>query len=62
MEPGADERHMQNVGWQCNATANGQTSGATGKGLRIEATPARLGSGYDISGDLEYRTYLQNSG
>lgn len=53
---------MQNVGWQRNATANGQTSGATGKGLRIEATPARLGSGYDISGDLEYRTYLQNSG
>lgn len=62
MEPDADDRHVQNVGWQRNATANGQTSGTTGKGLRIEAISAKLGSGYDIDGGIEYRTYLQNSG
>lgn len=54
--------HVQNVGWQRSATANGQTSGTTGKGLRIEAISAKLGSGYDIDGGIEYRTYLQNSG
>lgn len=54
--------HVQNVGWQRSGTANGQTSGTTGKGLRIEAISAKLGSGYDIDGGIEYRTYLQNSG
>lgn len=54
--------HVQNVGWQRSATANGQTSGTTGKGLRIEAVSAKLGSGYDVDGGIEYRTYLQNSG
>lgn len=54
--------HVQNVGWQGAATSNGQTSGTTGKGERIEAITARIGSGYDIDGGIQYRTYIQNSG
>lgn len=54
--------HVQNVGWQGAATTNGQTSGTTGKGERIEAITARIGSGYDIDGGIQYRTYIQNSG
>lgn len=54
--------HVQDIGWQ-NATAtNGQTSGTTGRGLRVEAISATIGSGYDIDGGIQYRTYLQNSG
>jgi uncharacterized protein YjdB len=54
--------HVQDIGWQ-NATAtNGQTSGTTGVGKRIEAISATIGSGYDIDGGIQYRTYLQNSG
>lgn len=52
--------HVQNVGWQ-SYVKNGQTSGTSGRSLRLEATNIRLtNQGYE--GGIKYRTHVQNIG
>lgn len=52
--------HVQNDGWQ-DSVCNGQTSGTSGRALRLEAIQIRL-SNAEYSGGIEYRTHIQNIG
>lgn len=52
--------HVQNEGWQ-NFVSNGETSGTSGKGLRLEGIEIRLDNN-TIGGGIEYRTHVQNEG
>jgi uncharacterized protein YjdB len=52
--------HVQNIGWQ-NDSIDGETSGTTGLGLRLEGIEMILdNSGLDLG--IEYRTHVQNIG
>jgi uncharacterized protein YjdB len=52
--------HVQNVGWQDWKT-NGETSGTTGLGLRLEGIEIVVNNqGYDLG--VEYQTHVQNIG
>lgn len=52
--------HIQNVGWQYDCK-NGEVSGTSGMGLRLEAIQIQLvQSGYDLG--VAYRTHIQNIG
>ena len=54
--------HVQDVGWQ-DFVADGQTSGTTGQGKRLEATTIQLGNqNAATSGSIQYQTQIQNIG
>ena len=52
--------HVQNIGWT-NYSANGATSGTSGKGLRLEAINIFLYSPR-YSGGITYQTHIQDIG
>lgn len=52
--------HIQNIGWQ-DSVKGGQTSGTTGRSLRLEAIKISLAD-LPVSGSIEYRTHIQNIG
>ena len=52
--------HVQNVGWQ-SWKSNGQTSGTSGKGYRLEGIKIAL-SNAPFTGGIQYRTHVQNIG
>lgn len=52
--------HVQNVGWQ-SYVSNGNQSGTTGRGLRLEGIKVRL-SNMGVSGGISYSTQIQNIG
>ena len=52
--------HIQNIGWQ-DYVQNGNMSGTSGKGLRLEAIKIKLND-KDYSGDILYSTHVQNIG
>lgn len=52
--------HIQNIGWQYDCK-NGEVSGTSGYGYRLEAIQIQLvQSGYDLG--ITYRTHIQNIG
>jgi len=51
--------HVQDIGWQ-NYVKNGEMSGTSGKGLRLEGISMYIDSEY--YGDVLYRTHIQNIG
>ena len=54
------QSHIQNIGWQ-KVKNNGQTSGTTGKSLRVEAIKINLDTGV-YSGNIKYQAHVQNIG
>lgn len=52
--------HVQNVGWQ-NQVVSGETTGTTGRGLRVEAVQLFLDAGM-IGGGIQYKAHVQNKG
>ena len=52
--------HVQNVGWQ-SEVLNGQTSGTSGRSLRLEGITIRLAN-TGVTGGIEYSTHVQNIG
>jgi hypothetical protein len=52
--------HVQNIGWQ-NFSADGELSGTTGQGLRLEGIEMSLVNGTANVG-IQYRTHVQNIG
>ena len=50
--------HVQNIGWM-DWVKDGQTSGTSGRSLRVEAVRLRLAN---VSGGIVYRTYIENTG
>lgn len=50
--------HVQNVGWQ-SYRKNGETSGTSGRSLRLEGIDIRVNG---RSGGIEYQTHVQNVG
>lgn len=56
------QTHVQDYGWQ-NVVSDGQTSGTTGQGKRLEATTIQLGNqNAATSGSIQYQTQIQNIG
>lgn len=55
--------HVQNIGWQ-GYKSNGDISGTTGKGLRLEGIKINLDNFKlgNTSGGIQYRTHIQNIG
>ena len=54
--------HVQDYGWQ-KFVANGQISGTTGQGKRLEATTIQLANqDSTMSGSIQYQTHIQNIG
>ena len=55
--------HVQNIGWQ-GYKNNGDISGTTGKGLRLEGIKINLDNFKlgNTSGGIQYRTHIQNIG
>jgi hypothetical protein len=52
--------HVQNVGWQ-DPVKNGEMSGTSGQGLRLEGIEIKLNAnGYDLG--VTYQTHIQNIG
>lgn len=51
--------HVQDIGWQ-NLVRNGQLSGTTGQGLRLEAMEIALSA--EIEGGIKYRTHIEDIG
>lgn len=51
--------HVQSVGWD-SYVKNGEVSGTTGKGLRVEAIKIKLNSA--LSGRIDYHVYVENEG
>ena len=54
------QTHVQNVGWQ-SWKSSGQTSGTSGRGLRLEGIKIAL-SDAPYDGGIQYRTHVQNIG
>ncbi|WP_367378207.1 CAP domain-containing protein [Enterococcus gilvus] len=54
------QTHIQNIGWQ-NFVSNGDTSGTSGKALRLESIRVKINNS-SISGGVEYKTHVQNIG
>ncbi|EOI05060.1 hypothetical protein UAY_00534 [Enterococcus moraviensis ATCC BAA-383] len=52
--------NIQGAGWQ-NYVRNGKTSGAVGRGLRMEGLQAKIAD-YPSTGSVEYQAYIQNTG
>ena len=53
--------HIQNIGWENPSKYDGETSGTSGKSLRLEAIKIKLDN-QDYEGNVEYRSYVQNIG
>lgn len=51
--------HVSNIGWQDYVT-DGEMSGTTGRGLRIEAVKIKLDT--KLSGSIKYQTYIARRG
>lgn len=59
LEPGIRyQSHIQNIGWT-DWVNNGETSGTTGRDLRLEAIRVSL---VNVAGGIEYRTHVQDIG
>ncbi|MDD8048013.1 MAG: lectin like domain-containing protein [Thomasclavelia sp.] len=54
--------HIQNTGWNQGWKSAGQTAGATGKGLRLEAIEIVLTGQMAEKYDVEYCVHIQNTG
>ena len=54
------QSHVQSYGWQ-GWVKNGENSGTTGEGKRLEALKVKLGSGF-VGGGIRYRTHVQSFG
>jgi hypothetical protein len=53
--------HIQNIGWEPQFKRNGELSGSSGLGYRLEAISITLDNpGYDV--DVTYRTHIQDVG
>lgn len=52
--------HVQSIGWQRTAS-NGQTSGTTGRQLRLEGILMNVFT-QDLTGGIEYRTHVEKEG
>ena len=52
--------HVQNIGWQ-NQVNSGETTGTTGRSLRVEALRMALDAG-TIGGGIELNSHVQNKG
>ncbi len=53
---------VQDIGWQ-DYVADGQTSGTTGQGKRLEATSIQLSNlDGNLTGSIQYQTHVQNIG
>ncbi len=53
--------HVQNLGWMKSTTANGQTVGTTGRGLRLEALRAHVCNAW-MDGDVKIQVHVQDEG
>ena len=51
--------HIQGIGWN-SYVKDGEVSGTTGKGLRVEAIKIKLNS--TLSGRIDYHVYVENEG
>lgn len=56
----ATKTHVQNIGWQ-SAALEGEVSGSTGRGLRLEGMVIQL-QNQPYSGGIRYNTHIQNIG
>ena len=54
--------HIQKIGWQTTWSSNGQTSGTTGQGLRLEAIQIKLTGTIADQYDIIYRVHVQSFG
>lgn len=54
--------HVQKIGWETTWKSNGQTSGTTGKGLRLEAVQIKLTGDLAAKYDIVYRVHVQHFG
>lgn len=52
--------HVQTYGWEPNWNSNGENSGTTGEGKRLEAIEIKLNQ--NIQGSIRYRTHVQTYG
>lgn len=52
--------HVQNIGWEKNWVVNGNSSGTTGKGLRLEGIKIKTSG--DSKLGISYSTHVQNIG
>ncbi len=53
--------HVENIGWKA-WVRNGQASGTTGSGLRMEAVEIKLTEYQDYDLGIKYRTHIENTG
>lgn len=53
--------HRQNYGWETLWAENGEVSGTTGEGLRLEAINLKV-TGSEYTGGITYRTHIQDIG
>ena len=53
--------HIQNVGWESTWKSSGQTSGTSGRSLRLEAIKISTNNS-GVSGSIMYQTHVQNIG
>ncbi len=53
--------HIQNVGWENTWKNSGQTSGTSGRSLRLEAIKISVNN-FGVSGSIMYQTHVQNIG
>ena len=54
------QTHVQNIGWQ-NDVRNGESSGTTGRALRLEGIKIQL-TDLPYAGSISYSTHIQNIG
>lgn len=54
------QTHVQNIGWQ-NDMSNGESSGTTGRALRLEGIKIQL-TDLPYAGSISYSTHIQNIG
>ena len=55
--------HIQNIGWEANLSKkDGQTSGTTGRGLRLEAIHIKLYGTESSNLKVKYQVHVQNIG
>ena len=54
--------HIQDIGWEGKYAKNGETSGTSGKSLRLEGIKIKLNNNEEYSGEIEYQTHIQDIG
>lgn len=55
------QSHVQNIGWQ-GAVGNGEVSGTTGRGLRLESLAVSTATGLDVPGKIQIAGHIQDIG